>query len=254
MRKHDIFLWILFAILVLCRCAETIYDNGWLVLAFISCVIAVVLLVKNKLPSKKYIVTSAVMAIVAIVGYLVYDNDGVIILLAGGLIAGIPTLLTSLAVFSVMEKTKAYSLLADKKWYSVLLSIVIGVVVGSLFSFVNTFVYTDMKYVWISTWPAPAIYEVMAFRSVFMAYCVYFSHGEKMKGFSLFTMYFMMIVPHTVAYGYDLKVTVVADVIFGLILAVLHRKRDMASAIITRGVMDIFMLIDMDIFMLIDGM
>ena len=104
MKKHDIFLWILFAILVLCRCAETIYDNGWLVLAFISCVIAVVLLVKNKLPSKKYIVTSAVMAIVATVGYLVYDNDGVIILLAGGLIAGIPTLLTSLAVFSVMEK------------------------------------------------------------------------------------------------------------------------------------------------------
>ena len=245
MRKHDIFLWILFAILVLCRCAETIYDNGWLVLAFISCVIAVVLLVKNKLPSKKYIVISAVMAIAATVGYQVDDNYGVIIiiLLAGGLIAGIPTLLTSLAVFSVMEKTKAYSLLADKKWYSVLLSIVIGVVVGSLFSFVNTFVYTDMNHVWLSTWPAPAIYEVMAFRSVFMAYCVYFSHGKKMKGFSLFTMYFMMIVPHTVAYGYDLKVTVAADVIFGLILAVLHRKRDMASAIISRGVVDVFMLI-----------
>ena len=200
---------------------------------------------KNKLPSKKYIVISAVMAIAATVGYQVDDNYGVIIiiLLAGGLIAGIPTLLTSLAVFSVMEKTKAYSLLADKKWYSVLLSIVIGVVVGSLFSFVNTFVYTDMNHVWLSTWPAPAIYEVMAFRSVFMAYCVYFSHGKKMKGFSLFTMYFMMIVPHTVAYGYDLKVTVAADVIFGLILAVLHRKRDMASAIISRGVVDVFMLI-----------
>ena len=244
MKKHDIFLWMMFAVLVLHRCTETIYD-GWLVLAFISCVIAVVLLVKNKLPSKKYIVISAVMAIAATVGYQVDDNYGVIIiiLLAGGLIAGIPTLLTSLAVFSVMEKTKAYSLLADKKWYSVLLSIVIGVVVGSLFSFVNTFVYTDMNHVWLSTWPAPAIYEVMAFRSVFMAYCVYFSHGKKMKGFSLFTMYFMMIVPHTVAYGYDLKVTVAADVIFGLILAVLHRKRDMASAIISRGVVDVFMLI-----------
>ena len=243
MKKHDIFLWMMFAVLVLHRCTETIYD-GWLVLAFISCVIAVVLLVKNKLPSKKYIVISAVMAIAATVGYLVDDNEGVITLLAGGLIAGIPTLLTSLAVFSVMEKTKAYSLLADKKWYSVLLSIVVGVVVGSLFSFVNTFVYTDMNYVWLSTWPAPAIYEVMAFRSVFMAYCVYFSHGEKMKGFSLFTMYFMMIVPHTVAYGYDLKITVAVDVIFGLILAVLHRKRDMASAIISRGVVDVFMLID----------
>lgn len=242
MRKHDIFLWMMFAVLVLHRCTETIYD-GWLVLAFISCVIAVVLLVKNKLPSKKYIVISVVMAIAATVGYLVDDNEGVITLLAGGLIAGIPTLLTSLAVFSVMEKTKAYSLLADKKWYSVLLSIVVGVVVGSLFSFVNTFVYTDMNYVWLSTWPAPAIYEVMAFRSVFMAYCVYFSHGEKMKGFSLFTMYFMMIAPHTVAYEYDLKITVAADVIFGLILAVLHRKRDIASAIITRGVMDMFMLI-----------
>jgi len=178
MKKHDVFLWILFAVLVLYRCTETI-DDGWLVLAFISCVITVALLVKNKLPSKKYIVISAVMAIAATVGYLVDDNDGVIILLAGGIIAGIPTLLTSLAVFSVMEKTKAYSLLADKKWYSVLLSIVIGVVVGSLFSFVNTFVYTDMNHVWLSTWPAPAIYEVMAFRSVFMAYCVYFSHGKK---------------------------------------------------------------------------
>ena len=242
MKKHDVFLWILFAVLVLHRCTETIYD-GWLVLAFISCGIAVALLVKNKLPSKKYIVISAVMAIAATIGYLVDDNEGVITLLAGGLIAGIPTLLTSLAVFSVMEKTKAYSLLADKKWYSVLLSIVVGVVVGSLFSFVNTFVYTDMNYVWLSTWPAPDIYEVMAFRSVFMAYCVYFSHGEKMKGFSLFTMYFMMIAPHTVAYEYDLKITVAADVIFGLILAVLHRKRDIASAIITRGVMDMFMLI-----------
>ena len=214
MRKHDIFLWMMFAVLVLHRCTETIYD-GWLVLAFISCVIAVVLLVKNKLPSKKYIVISAVMAIAATVGYLVDDNEGVITLLAGGLIAGIPTLLTSLAVFSVMEKTKAYSLLADKKWYSVLLSIVIGVVVGSLFSFVNTFVYTDMNYVWLSTWPAPAIYEVMAFRSVFMAYCVYFSHGKKMKGFSLFTMYFMMIVPHTVAYGYDLKPKIPKELYIG---------------------------------------
>lgn len=244
MKKHDVFLWMMFAILVLCRCTETIYDNGWLVLAFIACVIAVVLLVKNKLPSKKYIVISVLMAIAATIWYLVYGGDIIVVLLAGGLIAGIPTLLTSLAVFSVMEKTKAYSLLAGKKWYSVLLSISIGVVVGSLFSYVNTFMYTDMKYNWLSTWPAPAIYEVMAFRAVFMAYCVYFSHGEKMKGFSLFTMYFMMIAPHTVAYGYDLKITVAADVIFGLILAVLHRKRDIASAIITRGVMDMFMLID----------
>ena len=57
MKKHDIFLWILFAVLVLYRCTETIYD-GWLVLAFISCVIAVVLLVKNKLPSKNSLVNT----------------------------------------------------------------------------------------------------------------------------------------------------------------------------------------------------
>ena len=51
-------------------------------------------------------------------------------------------------------------------------------------------------------------------------------------------MYFMMFVPHTVAHGYDFITTIVLAVLFGLPFTILQRKRDIASAMISHGIVD----------------
>ena len=59
-----------------------------------------------------------------------------------------------------------------------------------------------------------------------------------MNVFDLITMYFMMIVPHTVIHGYGLIPTLILCVLFGLPFALLQRKRDIASAMISHGIVD----------------
>ena len=83
----------------------------------------------------------------------------------------------------------------------------------------------------------PAIYEEMAFRAVFMAFCVWYAEGE-MSLFRKFTMYFMMCVPHAAVHGYPLIETLVLSILFGLPFALLQKKRDIASAMISHGIVD----------------
>ena len=71
-----------------------------------------------------------------------------------------------------------------------------------------------------------------------MAFCVYCTRDTGKNIFDIITMYFMMIVPHTVIHGYGLIPTLILCVLFGLPFALLQRKRDITTAMISHGIVD----------------
>ena len=247
MKKHNIVLWICFILLLACR---LVLKGGnfpyWSVLAAITSCLSIFLIVKNKLPSKKYVIISVVFSILSTLAYLGYQQDPFILIY--GLRAGIPTLLSSFAVFSVMEKKGGYKLLSHETRWSPLVSILIAVATGIILSIINTLISGqkinfEFSLLKLLVCLNPAIYEEMACRAIFMAFCVYFTSNEnsqekRMNVFDLITMYFMMIVPHTVIHGYGLIPTLILCVLFGLPFALLQRKRDIASAMISHGIVD----------------
>ena len=247
MKKHNIVLWICFILLLACR---LVLKGGnfpyWSVLAAITSGLSIFLIVKNKLPSKKYVILSIVFAILSTLAYLGYQQNPFILIY--GLRAGIPTLLSSFAVFSVMEKKGGYKILSHETRWSPLVSILIAVAAGIILSIINTLISGqkinfEFSLLKLLICLNPAIYEEMACRAIFMAFCAYFtsnenSQGKKTNVFDALTMYFMMIVPHTVIHGYGLIPTLILCVLFGLPFALLQRKRDIASAMISHGIVD----------------
>ena len=247
MKKHNIVLWICFILLLACR---LVLKGGnfpyWSVLAAITSGLSIFLIVKNKLPSKKYVIISIVFAILSTLAYLGYQQNPFILIY--GLRAGIPTLLSSFAVFSVMEKKGGYKILSHETRWSPLVSILIAIVAGIILSIINTLISGqkinfEFSLLKLLVCLNPAIYEEMACRAIFMAFCVYFTSNENsqeksMNVFDLITMYFMMIVPHTVIHGYGLIPTLILCVLFGLPFALLQRKRDITSAMISHGIVD----------------
>ena len=238
MKKHNIVLWLLFLVFLAVRILVKI--QYWIILSPIACVLAIVLLVQAKSPSKKYVWLSVILAVLSTVAYLGYQRNPWILLY--GLRAGIPTLLCSLAVFSVMEKRGEDALIYDKGKCPVLLTILISIAVGAVLSVINYFISEKEVSFNFSFWNLllclnPAIYEEMACRAIFMAFCVWFADGE-MNLFQKFTMYFMMFVPHTIVHGYPLLPTILLCVFFGLPFTILQKKRDITSAMISHGIVD----------------
>jgi hypothetical protein len=176
----------------------------------------------------------------------------VMVVVHQGLLAGLPTLLSSLAVFSVMEKLstengKPYHLIRNSGkrpfYQELLISLAIALASAAVLAVINFLLSrTHSTENFAITWQrlticlSPAIFEEMACRAVFMAFCVYLF--PKPTKFQLFTMWFMMIVPHTLAHHYDLISSLLLCVIFGLPFALLQRKRDLTSAMISHGLVD----------------
>ena len=235
MKKHFIILWLSFAVLLFFRVCTS--AEGWFILSPITCGLSVFLLVKNKKPSRQYVRLSVIFAVLSTAAYLGYQRNPFILIY--GLRAGILTLLSSLAVFSAMEKQGGFELL--KRPAAV--SIIIAAAAGAVLSVVNTLISGDKVSFDFSLWKIllslnPAIYEEMACRAIFMAFCCYAADSQKMDAFEVFTMYFMMCVPHTVIHGYGLTETVILCLLFGLPFTVLQRKRDLAGAMISHGIVD----------------
>lgn len=258
MKKHNIVLWICFILLLGFRLVVK-GDNSpyWLGLALITSALSIYLLIKNGLPSRKYVIISVIFAVLSMVAYLGYQQNPFILIY--GLRAGIPTLLSSFAVFSVMQKHKDYKLLSRQTRMSPLISILIAIGTGAILSVINILISGQQVNFQFSLLKLlicfnPAIYEEMACRAIFMAFCVYCvsveskpqnntadattGDSKKMNLFDIITMYFMMIVPHTVIHGYDLTPTLMLCVLFGLPFALLQTKRDITSAMISHGIVD----------------
>lgn len=205
---------------------------------------AVFLLIKAKLPSKKGIVISLIFGVLVSISYLGITAE-MSSFIINGLMNGIPTFFCSLAVFSVKEKWGGIKIISTDKKYSPLISILIAVAVGAVLSVVNYFLMRNGNTVdfeisvsRLMVCLSPAIYEETVCRAIFMAFCLYIADGEKPTKFLTFTMWFMMCLPHTAAHGYDFVSTVILCVLFGLPFTFLQRKRDIASAMISHGLVD----------------
>ena len=240
MRSHRpyVVLWLLFAAFAAVRIMVKM--EYWIVLSLLTCAMSIVLLIKAGKPSKKYMLTACIFAALSTVAYLGYQQNPWILLY--GLRAGIPTLLCSVAAFSVMEKRSGYELVSSKGSHPALISVLIAVAVGAVLSVVNIFISGQSVDFEFSLWKLilclnPAIYEEMAFRAIFMAFCIWYSDGE-MNLFQKFTMYFMMCAPHTVVHGYPLFETIMLCALFGLPFAIMQKKRDICSAMISHGIVD----------------
>lgn len=206
--------------------------------------LAVFLLIKIKLPSKKGMVISLIFGAAVSIAYLgIAAEAGSFII--NGLLNGIPTFFCSLAVFSVKERYGSIKIISDDKKYSPLISILIAIAVSAVLSVINYFLMKNGNTVdfginasRLMVCLSPAIYEEMACRAIFTAFCLYIADGEKPTKFLTFTMWFMMCMPHTAAHGYDIASTVILCVLFGLPFTFLQRKRDIASAMISHGLVD----------------
>ena len=238
MKKHDAVLWFLFVVFVAIR--VTCKMPYWLVLCAETCVLAISLLIKTGMPSAKNRILSVAFAVISTAAYLGYERNPWILLY--GLRAGIPTLLCSLAVFSVMEKRDGLEILAKNGKRPVIKSILIALLLGAGLSVINFFLSGEDACFEFSWWKVllclnPAIYEEMACRAIFFAFCIWHSDEEE-HIFQRFTMYFMACVPHAAVHGFPLLQTIVLCALFDLPFAILQKKRDITSAMISHGLVD----------------
>ena len=241
MKKGFIALWCAFLLLVFVK--FTFPDDSSLpgLMVFLwSAVLSVYLLIKNGLPSKKGIIVSGILtSLVLITGLTVHKNSAM-----GTVLFVSTTLLSSLAVISISGKYEDVKLLRLESIRSVLISLLIGTAVAVPLSVINTLLGST------SNTPDPSfsigkilmaihpgIAEDMAFRAVFMAFCVYIA-GGKLTKFQTFTMYIMMMMPHGLMHNMDIRSCIVTSLIFGVPFSLLQRKRDVTSAMVSHFVVD----------------
>ena len=242
-------LWLEFAAYLFIYTIAT--KNFFTFTAIWSSGLAIYLLIRLKLPSVKYILISLIFGIAVSLCYLAVQMN-IMVVVHQGLLAGLPTLLSSLAVFAVMEKLsndreKPYYLIRNSGkrpfYQELLISLAIAIASAAVLAIINYFLGKSSSTVnfaitlsRLTICLSPAIFEEMACRAVFMAFCVYLF--RKPTKFQLFTMWFMMIVPHTLAHHYDLMSSLILCILFGLPFTILQRKRDLTCAMVSHGLVD----------------
>lgn len=242
MRQKFVGLWISFLLFFLCCLAVEIQLG--VLLSIWTTGLSIYLLIKNKLPSLKNILLSILLAALVSVSFIGM-GAGIGTVAANGLLSGVPTLLCSMAVFSVAEKREGLRFSAPGTGQVPFASILIGIGTGTVLSIINVFLMignTQMDFCVsfsrLLVCLNPAIYEEIACRAIFLAFFLYKLGGQEATRFQSFTMWFMMCVPHTVAHGYDLLSTILLCILFGLPFAILQKKRDVLSAMISHGLVD----------------
>lgn len=240
--KKIFFMWMVFFIYFFCY--MTMEIDLRVLLSIWSIVLSIYLLIKLKLPSTKAIIKSVVFAVLVSIAYLGVQM-GLKVVIINGIIAGVPTLLCSLAVFSTMEKGYDIRIISTDKKYAPLTNILIAIATGAILCVVNYFLMKgsnavdfDINISRLIVCLSPAIFEEIACRAIFMAFGLYVVGKEEVTKFQQFTIWFMMCFPHTVAHGYDIISTILLCVLFGLPFTILQRKRDITSAMISHGLVD----------------
>lgn len=240
--KKIFFMWMVFFIYFFCY--MTMEIDLRVLLSIWSIVLSIYLLIKLKLPSTKAIIISVVFAVLVSIAYLGVQM-GLKVVIINGIIASVPTLLCSLAVFSTMEKGYDIRIISTDKKYAPLTNILIAIATGAILCVVNYFLMKgsnavdfDINISRLIVCLSPAIFEEIACRAIFMAFGLYVVGKEEVTKFQQFTIWFMMCFPHTVAHGYDIISTIFLCVLFGLPFTILQRKRDITSAMISHGLVD----------------
>lgn len=251
-------IWIMFAIFMALFCVnlftegtQTATQRMWFLMDIWVVLLSIILLFKHKVPSRKGIITSLTYGLAVSLAYI--NNSYFSLALATGV-----TVLSSLAVFSVFEKyseTRLYIIHKEKK-SSILISILLGLTIGIVWGMINYFLMLSSNELKFSinvinflVALSPAIFEEIAMRTVFFVYCLSLLKGNIVSRSEKFTCWFMMMVPHVLIHTPDIFINkgflsgiisvVLYIAIFALPFAFLQRKRDIASAMIAHGTVDI---------------
>ena len=241
LKKGFIALWVSFILLLFVKLCFNSEILPTLMVFLWSAVMSVYLLVKNGLPNKKGLIISAVLTGLVLFSALTAHKNGAV----GNILFVTTTLLSSLAVMSVSEKYEDVKLIRSSDKKSILISVLIGAAVAVPLILINTYfmsksatVDPSFSITKIIMAIHPGIAEDMAFRAVFMAFCVYIAGGKLTKGQTV-SMYIMMTFPHGLWHGnMDFFSCIMASVIFGIPFALLQRKRDVTSAMVSHFLVD----------------
>ncbi|MBR4224500.1 MAG: CPBP family intramembrane metalloprotease [Oscillospiraceae bacterium] len=241
MKKGLIALWVASILLVFAKMCLNSEVLPTLMVFLWSAVMSVYLMIKNGLPSKKGMIISAVLTGLVLFSALTAHKNSTI----GTILFTSTTLLSSLAVISVSEKNEEIKLLRAADIKNVLLSLLIGAAVAVPLILINTYFMSKSGTIApsfgidkIVMAIHPGIAEEMAFRAVFMAFCIYIADGKMTKGRTV-TMYIMMTIPHGLWHGnMGFFSCLMAAVIFGIPFALLQRKRDLTSAMFSHFLVD----------------
>ncbi|WP_249899188.1 hypothetical protein [Paenibacillus sp. PK3_47] len=221
----------------------------WLLMEVWTILISLLLLIKHKLPPMRQILLSILLAAAVAAAYINYS----LFTLAS---TSIITLLSSLAIFSTFNKYREGSLvfLNKKSKISVAVSLLIGVAAGILLGILNLMFMSDLgeftvKLTYFQVALSPAIYEEIAMRALFNALCLSSLNGRIETRAQHFTVWFMMIIPHVLIHTPDYFIhggiigglipTIMLAVLFGLPFAALQKKRDITSAMLGHGIVDV---------------
>ena len=220
----------------------------WLILDVCVLILSIIMLIKNRLPNKKQMLISFTLALLMFVAYQGISFSSVKTFLI--------TFLCSLATFSIFSKyeNNAVKILKMTTAKSIVITITVGLGLGTLLGIINFFLNEGVPKLNVSpscflTALSPAIYEEISLRAFIYAVCLYFLKGEINTKSKNFACYFMMVIPHVMIHTPQqfinsglisgvMSVLVLA-VLFGLPFAILQRKRDLTSAMIAHGVVDV---------------
>jgi|LSQX01.2.fsa_nt_gb hypothetical protein len=251
-------IWIMFAIFIVLfsvnlavKGIPAATQRMWLIMDIWTIILSIILLFKNKFPSRKGIISSAALGLLVSLSYI---KIGVFSLV----LAVVVTVLSSLAVFSTFEKysEKRLHVMSEKGKLSIVISIIRGLTVGIIWGAINYFLMLSSNEPKFSinimnflVALSPAVLEEIAMRTLFFAFCLNLLNGNIGNKSENFTCWFMMMVPHVLIHTPDIFINqgfvagiisvVLYIAIFAFPFAFLQRKCDITSAMIAHGTVDV---------------
>lgn len=220
----------------------------WIFMKLFSAILAVILIKNYKLPSKTHIGIALGLGLLMFVSYQGITFYSVLIF--------IMTTLCALASFSTFSRypDSGVVILRNKNLKAILFSLLIGILTGIVLGIINLFLgnealHFDFHLTCFLRALSPAIYEEICFRLVLYAYCLFLLRGVTSSKSAILWCYILMIVPHVLLHTPDLFMTgnlinwmisnIILCFLFGLPFAILQRKRDLTSAMIAHGLVDL---------------
>lgn len=225
----------------------TATQRMWLLAEVMLTIAAIVMLFKNRLPKPKYIIISAALALVMFIAYRGLNFSSVTCFIS--------VFLCAMAAFSIFSRyaEKQIKLLKSVSAKGVIVTLVIALAVGAVLGTINLFLgegnpVFKPDIICFLTALSPAIYEEVCFRFFTFAFMLYILKGSINTKGEAFFVYVFMIFPHAIMHTPDIFLSsgpingiisaLLLSLLFGLPFALLARKRDLTSAMVSHGLVD----------------
>ena len=247
----------LFAALIV-SAPESAAGLAWLLLDAWVLVIDIIMLKRHGLPGKAGIRAACALGALVLISYADVSIASGKAQTFSLVTSPVLTVLSGFAAFSVFENHPegALPLLKMGGARAVGVSTAVGLAAGLLWGALNYFLMKNNNTPVLNitahcflTALSPAVLEELAMRTSFYAFCVSLMRGRERTFFEKFTCWTMMILPHVLVHTPNafisggitggLFTALMYVVLFGLIFAILQKKRDIASAMTAHGVVDI---------------